>query len=301
MKSFRQILTSLFLLCATVVVAHDFEADSIYYKITGNCTVAVSCKGDNYWSYSDEYNGCVVIPESVVCDGVTYSVTGIWEYAFSDCSGLTAVEIPNSVTTIGNRAFASCKSLASVVIPGSVTSIEEGAFVECSALASVEIPNSVTSIEKFTFAECSALTNIEIPNSITSIGNEAFYECSGLTAVVIPNSVTSIGYHAFNDCPAIASIESHITAGNLFAIHSSVFSSVDKAACTLYVPIGSKQAYATTDGWSDFLNVEEVDFTGIDEILSDDSQGICYDLNGRVVENPTKGLYIKNGAKVFIK
>ena len=137
--------------------------------------------------------------------------------------------------------------------------------------------------------------------NVTIIGDKAFQYCYGLTSIVIPNSVTSIGYHAFNYCPAITSIELHITAGNLFAMNSSVFSSVDKAACTLYVPIGSKQTYATTDGWSDFLNVEEVNFTGIDEILSDDSQSICYDLNGRVVENPTKGLYIKNATKVFIK
>ena len=29
--------------------------------------------------------------------------------------------------------------------------------------------------------------------------------------------------------------------------------------------------------------------------------GIYYDLNGRPVENPTNGIYIKNGKKILVK
>ncbi len=134
-------------------------------------------------------------------------VTGIGYYAFSYCSGLTSIEIPNSITSIGMSAFSDCSSLTSIEIPNSVTSIGYSAFSDCSSLTSIEIPNSVTSIGDCAFYGCSSITSIEIPNSVTSIGGGAFSVCSGLTSIEIPNSVTSIGEGAFYNCSSLTSIE----------------------------------------------------------------------------------------------
>ena len=46
------------------------------------------------------------------------SVTGVVEYAFTACRGLTSLTIPDSVTTIDGCAFQACSSLTSVTIPG---------------------------------------------------------------------------------------------------------------------------------------------------------------------------------------
>jgi hypothetical protein len=43
------------------------------------------------------------------------TLTGIWNYAFSGCSGLTSVIIPGSVTSIGDYAFSYCSGLTSVI------------------------------------------------------------------------------------------------------------------------------------------------------------------------------------------
>ncbi len=203
------VLTAIGLLCSIGVSAHNFEVDGIYYNIISstNKTVEVTYRGSSFYEYLNEYSGNVTIPESVTYNGNTYSVTWIGEDAFSNCSGLTSVEIPNSVTWIGGGAFFGCSGLTSVEIPNSVTSTGGGVFKNCSGLTSVEIPNSVTSIANDAFSGCSGLTSVVIGNSVTSIGKRAFQDCSRLTSVEIPNSVTSIEEDTFKNCSSLTSVE----------------------------------------------------------------------------------------------
>ena len=185
--------------------AHDFEVDGIYYEIDGN-EAAVTYRGADSDSYLNEYSGEEVIPESVTYDGMTYPVTSIGEYAFSDCHYLTSVTLPNTVVAIGEWAFNGCSRLVGIPIPESVTSIGRYAFCGCTSLASVTIPASMTSISYALFYGCRSLTSVAIPNSVTVIGPDAFIR-SGLTSVTIPASVTVIGQSAFSNCVDLASIE----------------------------------------------------------------------------------------------
>ncbi|MBQ5892263.1 MAG: leucine-rich repeat domain-containing protein [Bacteroidales bacterium] len=195
------------LLFANVLSAQYFWDGDLQYRVTGAGKVKVyDCNGSVT---------SVNIPSSVThawihystTDSVrTYSVTSIGDYAFSYCSRLTSVTIPNSVTSIGELAFEDCSSLTSITIPNSVTSIGEWAFFNCSSLTSVTIGNSVTSIGDYAFRNCSSLTSVTIPNSVTSIGLGAFVYCSSLTSVTIGNSVTSIGQSAFEGCSSLTSI-----------------------------------------------------------------------------------------------
>ena len=184
----------------TVEVGRNLNASgniTIPATITnGENTYTVTSIGNSAFSY------CTDLTSVTIPDGVT----SIGDYAFSYCSGLTSVTIPDSVTSIGNGAFSWCSDLTSVTIPDSVTSIGDYAFDRCSRLTSVNIPDGVTSIGNCAFSICSGLTSVDIPDGVTTIGEYAFYYCTGLTSVTIPGSVTSIGDRAFGDCTKLTNI-----------------------------------------------------------------------------------------------
>ena len=69
----------------------------------------------------------------------------------------------------------------------------------------------------------------------------------------------------------------------------------------VYVPSKSYDIYKTTEVWKDFKLRRIVD-DGIEDIATGkQSSSDFYDLQGRKVKKPTKGLYIKDGKKVFVK
>ena len=161
-------LCAIMLCTITSASAEDFVVDGIYYSITSSTepyTVAVTYRGDDSYSYDNEYRGSVTIPESVTYNGKTYSVTSIGVQAFCNCSGLTSVEIGNSVTSIGEDAFTCCTGLTSVTISNSVTSIGKGAFSYSKGLTSVTIGNSVTSIGVYAFNNTNLKKTIWLTNT----------------------------------------------------------------------------------------------------------------------------------------
>ena len=165
-------------------------------------TLPESYNGEKYEIYKRAFSGCTSLTSITIPD----SVTSIGERTFSGCTSLTSITIPDSVTSIGSYAFYECTSLTSITIPNSVTSIGEGAFDHCTSLTSITIPNSVTSIGEDAFRGCTSLTSMTIGDSVTSIGGSAFIGCTSLKSITIPNSVTSIGEYAFAYCESLESI-----------------------------------------------------------------------------------------------
>ena len=134
MKPTKHILLLAALLLGSLTAsAEDFEVDGICYNITSetDLTVEMTYKGNDYDSYSNEYSSSITLPATVTYNGVTYSVTSIRDFAFYDCSSLTAITIPESVTSIGSSAFNGCSSLTAITIPEGVTSIGDYVFYDC--------------------------------------------------------------------------------------------------------------------------------------------------------------------------
>ena len=206
-QTFIRLLTSLIVILssATSIFSADVEYKGIYYNIVGN-ELSVTYRGSWYGEF-DEYRGNIIIPQEVPINKTMYKVTSIGDCAFSGCSSLKTVSIPNSVSIIGDGAFGYCSSLKTVSIPNSVSIIGDGAFGDCSSLKTVSIPSSVTWIGEYVFSDCTALETIEIPTSVTYIKDGSFSGCIKLTSINIPNSITTIGNYVFSGCSALESIE----------------------------------------------------------------------------------------------
>ena len=136
--------------------------------------------------------------------GVTYTTTNS-EVTITDCDEAATGElvIPNTiegnpVTSIGNSAFSYCSSLTSITIPDGVTSIGDAAFESCTNLTSITFPDSVTSIGDYAFYDCTSLISITIPDSVTNIGSGAFRYCTNLTSIAFLRSpAPSLGQDVF--------------------------------------------------------------------------------------------------------
>ena len=154
----------------------------------------------------------------------------ISRYAFSDCTNLTDIVIPNSVNRIDVGTFGRCTSLKSITIPNSVISIGSKAFSDCTNLSDIIIPDSITYIASDAFKNTKWFDNqpdgvvyagkvayeykgnmlentkIVLKQGTKSISKDAFSSCINLTNIVIPNSLLSVGGGAFMNCSKLKSI-----------------------------------------------------------------------------------------------
>ena len=209
----------------------DCQVNGISYNLDE--TTKTACVTSNM---GKPYYGSITIPSTFFYKGTKYTVNGIEGHAFSNCSDLTSITIPNSITTIGKSAFSGCSGLLSIDIPNSVTTIGDEAFNGCSSLTSITIGKSVTNIGINAFRSCHGLTSIFIVDgtqpvsfSTNSLIPNPFVDCpieslylgrnisysdlnspfSGittLTSLTIGNSVSSIGSNAFSGCTGLTSI-----------------------------------------------------------------------------------------------
>ena len=233
---------------------------------------------DVYSSYVviTDYTGSannVVIPAEI--EGLP--VTRLGDHAFTSCSGLTSISIPDSVTRIGHATFSCCSSMTSISIPNSVTKIGTAAFFRCNKLTSINvdednstfcswdgvlynkgmttlyccpsgrsgsfvIPSGVVSIGTSAFEYCSSLTSISIPSSVTSIGYSAFSNCDSLTSINVPSSVTNIDDHAFFGCTNLTNIS---FLGSVTSINDYTF-----AHCSNLTSISIPSSVTSINTWA---------------------------------------------------
>ena len=139
------------------------------------------------------------------------SVQEIGANAFEKMTALTTVTFAeNSVLArIGNAAFTGCSKLTAIDLPDSVTELGTGVFKSCSKLATVDLPAALKTLPAQTFYSCSALKPFTLKEGLESIADQAFYGCSYLTEITFPASLRTFGTGVFTNCTRLSSVVFH--------------------------------------------------------------------------------------------
>ena len=221
------------------VVASGTCGENTTWTLDGTGLLRISGTGDMVFDpVVPWYN---VYHESIYTVIIEDGVTSIGGGAFSECSNLQSVSIPDSIKKIGDAAF-TYTHLTSVTIPASVTEIGLEVFRNCGYLTAITvsdanpqyksvdgvlltkdgkrliccpaaktgsfaIPDTVTEIDTYAFYCCFTLTGVTIPDGVTCIGSHAFEGCHEFVSMSIPDSVTSIGEAAFMGCNRLADLK----------------------------------------------------------------------------------------------
>ena len=180
MKRFRYILllAAALIGCAMNGHAQDIVANGIFYNIISDTQVAVA---PAYYDGANHYEGCIILPEKVYCDGVNYDVAAIAPRAFWE-SNVTQIQIPNSITMIGEAAFADAEQLTDITLPLGLKAISRY-MLAGTAVTNLVLPEGVTDIGMGAFEDCDQLHTIYLPYSLQTIGDKAFAYCTNLNEV----------------------------------------------------------------------------------------------------------------------
>ena len=240
-------------------------------------------------------------------------ITEIKNYAFSGCHGLTSVTIPNSVTTIGSSAFSGCRGLRSVTIGNSVASIGVYAFYDCGIRLIMCHCATPPVCAKDAFADSyTALLMIPEGSLIDYALADEWYKFTQVHEVSEANVSTQKRSATF-EIPTIEGADEYVASVYSDATMSQLVATTNYDAYGKITPM-STILELSIDGFDEgvyyykvyvkskkegvlkvYLGTFEIELSGIEDIMVNES-GVVeverYDVHGRRLEQPTRGINI---------
>ena len=261
---YNKILMTIVLILTSMGMARAVVVNGVQYTLLSDADQTVQVVQPKAGS---TYSGAIVIPETITTgSGYTYRVVQVADGAFSNCTGLTSVTLPDGVKKIGSQVFSGCTELQSVSLPTSLTEMGSNAFANCGKLrrvtlnqqdglaawCSVKFANAVAnplSNGSLLYLGNSTVTTLTVPEGVTHISDYAFYGAdidyinfnktktlgkaafrkSAVRQIKSWGQITDVSEEAFRDCKKLTSV-SISRFSTVRSISKSAFSGCDALA-----------------------------------------------------------------------
>ena len=217
------------------------------------------------------------------------TVITIGNNAFNNCRQLVTVDGCENVKEIGYYAFAYCQKLSNFPFANAIQRIEYNAFENCKSLpTTLVLSASLTNLGSNVFSNSSVSSfDLSQCTMTNSISYNPFGKC---TSLLLPEKGDyNLQWEALKDAEltnlrlpaAVSAIYGNSVFPNtlerlyvsrstpIYVENNNTFSNIDIDNCTLYVPIGSTEAYADVTGWANFTNVKEY---GMQVVVGDEGK-----------------------------
>jgi hypothetical protein len=252
-------------------------------------------------------------------------VATIGDDAFRNCTGLTSLNVPASVTSIGVYAFNGCSNLGTVSL-NSNPYIGAYAFLDIKADATVtmnltgnegetdeywmtfynlyynfQVPATTQIFKAALTGSTLALTELTTDKIVKAGKPVILKSTTGPISLTLTSTASSNDFSG-NDLKGVSNDAGLSGAtDDIYVLNKKAGTGVGFYKLATSKTLGVGKAYLQTTSGSNFFGMDE-ETTGLKSI--DNGQWIMdnyYDLSGRKVANPKKGLYIVNGKKIIIK
>lgn len=241
---------------------------------------------------------------------------------------LQSITFPETLNTIGYCSFTMQTPLKELKFPSSLRFIDENCFKGLEKLEHIDFSNLVDcSFGRNAFWNLPAIQRLELPEAFHTITPITFCNLASLEELILPLAPTDlkevwITETSFLNLPLLTKIFNpnsippnmiDVSGGNYrhtFGGHPDFEDRIDKSKCTLYVPVGSIELYASDPSWQGFKKIEEYTPAGINEIsnFTENTNNILdvpveyFDLTGRRVLHPATGkIYLRRQGNIITK
>ena len=264
------------------------------------------------------FSNCTSLTSITIPNNMTFIEGG----AFYGCSNLTKVTVYAPSCSLGTNAFMNCPLLENIYVFNNKVSwyttnwstysskikaitltANEGAMGEYWAtyynyLSHVKTPSG---IQVFKVALTgSSLELTEITDGIITMGEGVVLKSN--TATIMPEYSETESATSYDDNDLDGTMTSIENPGNAYVLNKKD-AGVGFYKLSATGTIGANKAYLTYDGSAGargFFSLGDITGIGIPTMKGYDTDAVVYDLQGRCIAQPTKGLYIMNSKKVFI-
>ncbi|NCA68294.1 MAG: leucine-rich repeat domain-containing protein, partial [Clostridia bacterium] len=246
---------------------------------------------------NNAFNNCTKLSNIYFDNAI--SLIQIGAGAFSGCSVLAEILLPDNLQSIGSAAFSGCVNLASITLPfiGASSDLELsphfgyifGAAQYDGAIEVVQVLNGITQI--YYIPEKMRTVNL-IASEI--IGEGAFSGCTMLSGITIPTSVNRICKDAFSGLLCLRSITINSTTPPIMELNALP----NDINTVILVPDDMIPVYFSTQAasWYDYRNKIYSLSSVINSYCIEDNVLIKYVGNNNTLTLPTNVTSIKDYA-----